>query len=137
MQGIVNDSVSNLSITSINETEIENATPKSARPSKDVSAWKLIRLNGPEWGSLLIGFFGCAVFGSVMPIFAYFYGEVFAVSAKTQKRSNFYRMNIFQTFTLTGDALKTAAEFWTSMFLVLAVGSAVSSWLQVLRQNPW
>jgi len=63
----------------VNETEIEKATPKALQPHKDVSAWRLIRLNSPEWGWLVLGLIGCAIFGSVMPVFAYFYGEIFAV----------------------------------------------------------
>ena len=37
----------------------------------------------------------------------------------------------FQTFTLTGDELKQTALFWTYMFLVLAVVSGLSFYLQV------
>jgi len=134
MHGIGNDSVSSLSMTSINDAEIENATPKALPPRRDVSAWKLIRLNSPEWVWLLMGFIGCAVFGSVMPIFAYFYGEIFAVSAINHQQREAISMGklLFQTFTLTGDELRSAAEFWTLMFLVLAFGSGLSSWLQVI-----
>lgn len=46
----------------------------------DVSAFRLLRLNKPECGWLLFGLLGCAVLGSVTPVFAFFYGEVFAVS---------------------------------------------------------
>ncbi|XP_059477144.1 ATP-dependent translocase ABCB1-like isoform X2 [Neocloeon triangulifer] len=107
-------SVSTLSVTSYNETEIEKATPKEPSFNTNNTAWRLIRLNSPEWGWLVLGLIGCAIFGSVMPVFAFFYGEIFA------------------TFTLTGDALKAAAEFWTLMFLVLAIGSAYSFWLQTV-----
>lgn len=79
----------------MNDTEIENATPRAMQPLKDVSAWKLMRLNSPEWAWLLMGFFGCAVFGSVMPIFAYFYGEIFAVRMSYKKASNFIPVNQF------------------------------------------
>jgi hypothetical protein len=99
MQGIGNDSVSSLSMASINDAEIENATPKALPPRRDVSAWKLMRLNSPEWVWLLMGFIGCAVFGSVMPIFAYFYGEIFAVSANiTRKENRFLIGNTFLDF---------------------------------------
>lgn len=38
---------------------------------------------------------------------------------------------ILQTFTLRGEELEKAALFWTYMFLVLAVVSGFSFWLQV------
>ncbi|XP_046390861.1 ATP-dependent translocase ABCB1-like isoform X2 [Ischnura elegans] len=82
--------------------------------SVDVSVWRLFKLNSPEWPSLALGLFGCAICGSIMPVFAYFYGE------------------IFSTFTLTGEALKQAALFWTGMFMVLAFLSGTGFAIQLI-----
>ncbi|XP_065339675.1 ATP-dependent translocase ABCB1-like isoform X2 [Cloeon dipterum] len=111
---IQNKSLSTLSITSYNETEMEMATPKEPFFNTSNISLRLIRLNSPEWRWLVLGLIGCTIFGSVMPVFAFFYGEIFA------------------TFTLVGDELHAAAEFWTFMFLALAVGSAFSFWLQTV-----
>lgn len=40
----------------------------------------LLKVNFPEWPWLIIGFTGCALTGAIMPVFAIFYGQVFAVS---------------------------------------------------------
>lgn len=39
----------------------------------------LLKVNSPEWPWLLLGFTGCALTGAIMPVFAIFYGQVFAV----------------------------------------------------------
>ncbi|KAF4517428.1 hypothetical protein B566_EDAN005037 [Ephemera danica] len=117
MQNISSDSKtwqkSFTSLSSVNDIEQATSFTKK-KDEKNVSTWRLIALNAPEWYWLVLGLLGCAMFGSVMPVFAYFYGEIFA------------------TFTLSGDALRSAAEFWSLMFLALALGSAFSFWLQTI-----
>jgi len=51
-------------------------------PAVEGSVLRLFKLNAPEWAWLMAGFIGCALTGSIMPVFAFFYGEVFAVSSK-------------------------------------------------------
>lgn len=41
--------------------------------------WKLIKVNSPEWIYLLFGCIGCTMNGGLVPIYAYFYGQVFEV----------------------------------------------------------
>lgn len=50
---------------------------------ENVGIKDLLKVNRPEWPWLMIGFTGCALTGAIMPVFAIFYGQVFAVS--TQK----------------------------------------------------
>nr|CAD7256374.1 unnamed protein product [Timema shepardi] len=108
-------SLSSLSMSSLQDPDLEHLVQEveESKP-EDVSFLRILRFNSPEWLLLLAGCFACMVVGSVMPIFAFFYGEVFA------------------TFTLTGEQLKSAALFWTLMFIVLAIVSGLSMWLEVV-----
>nr|CAD7393557.1 unnamed protein product [Timema cristinae] len=108
-------SFSSLSMSSLQDPDLEHLVQEveQSKP-EDVSFLRILRFNSPEWLLLLAGCFACMVVGSVMPIFAFFYGEVFA------------------TFTLTGEQLKSAALFWTLMFIVLAIVSGLSMWLEVV-----
>lgn len=47
---------------------------------RDVSVFTLVQMNRPEWAWLFCGLLACTVNGLVTPAYAYFYGEVFAVS---------------------------------------------------------
>lgn len=47
---------------------------------ENVGITDLLKVNCPEWPWLTIGFTGCALTGAIMPVFAIFYGQVFAVS---------------------------------------------------------
>ncbi|XP_075237871.1 ATP-dependent translocase ABCB1-like [Lycorma delicatula] len=76
--------------------------------------WRLLKLNSPEWYWVLFGLIGCSVSGITMPVFAFFYGEMFS------------------TFTLLGDELESAARFWTLMFFALALISGSFYILQIL-----
>jgi len=40
----------------------------------------IFKFNRPEWPWLMMGFIGCTLTGAIMPVFAVFYGQVFAVS---------------------------------------------------------
>jgi len=40
----------------------------------------IFKFNYPEWPWLMMGFIDCALTGAIMPVFAVFYGQVFAVS---------------------------------------------------------
>ncbi|XP_034242655.1 ATP-dependent translocase ABCB1-like isoform X2 [Thrips palmi] len=108
-----------LSLASLEDPELDRLAKEAdeTEVSEDVSVRRLFQLNSPEWMWLLLGFIGCALTGSIMPVFAFFYGEVFA------------------TFTLRGEALEKAALFWTYMFLVLAVVSGLSFWLQLVAMT--
>lgn len=41
--------------------------------------WKLMKFNSPEWAYLLFGCIGCIINGGLVPVYAYFYGQVFEV----------------------------------------------------------
>lgn len=105
----------------------------------DVRLRRLFRIGRPELHWVMLGVLGCALTGSIMPVFAFFYGEVFHVSTSLPCASkrlapvHLYPCvcTALQTFTLRGEALHQSAVFWTCMFLVLATLSACSSWLQL------
>lgn len=108
-----------LSLASLEDPELDRLAKEAEETdvTENFRVARLFRLNAPEWGWLLLGFLGCGLTGSIMPIFAFFYGEVFA------------------TFTLRGEELRKAAMFWTYMFLVLAVVSGFSFWLQLVAMT--
>ncbi|CAI6347628.1 unnamed protein product [Macrosiphum euphorbiae] len=83
------------------KSEIENVCMKD-----------ILKFNRPEWPWLMMGFIGCALTGTIMPVFAIFYGQVFA------------------TFTLKGDELLQEAAFWSKMFIILALLSGLAWWMQ-------
>ncbi|XP_050546775.1 ATP-dependent translocase ABCB1-like isoform X3 [Daktulosphaira vitifoliae] len=74
----------------------------------------LLKLNSPEWSWLMIGFLGCALTGLIVPIFGFLYGQIFA------------------TLTLEGEYLLDEAAFWSKMFIVLAIISAIAWWLKTI-----
>lgn len=57
----------------------------------------LLKFNIPEWPWLVIGFTGCALTGAIMPVFAIFYGQVFAVRIYNIKKygQKVFKLNMF------------------------------------------
>ena len=49
---------------------------------KSVPLYTLLKYNGPEWIFLTAGIICCCCTGTIMPVFAFFYGEMFSVSFK-------------------------------------------------------
>lgn len=56
---------------------------------RDISVFTLVQMNRPEWAWLFCGLLACIVNGLVTPAYAYFYGEVFAVSNYMLTRVSF------------------------------------------------
>lgn len=48
--------------------------------AKYPGTWKVLLFNRPEWYLITMGSIGCLVTGASMPIFAYFFAEMYAVS---------------------------------------------------------
>nr|XP_042899922.1 uncharacterized protein LOC107456703 [Parasteatoda tepidariorum] len=67
------------------------------------TGWEILRKSKQEWMEIVFGLFAAVITGIVMPAYAIFYSE------------------IFNTFTMTGEALRQSAFFWSMMFLVLAI----------------
>ena len=56
---------------------IQKALPlQSANKDTDVSMWKILKLNKPEWEYITLGVIGSALLGLSMPIYAMVYGEL-------------------------------------------------------------
>lgn len=72
---------------------------------------KIFQLNSPELKYIIPGFISAVIAGLVYPFFAI----IFA--------------NIIQTFAKTGDALRTGANFWSGMFIVIAFITFISNFL--------
>lgn len=71
-------------ITDVFQLEFEN-----------VGMSDLLKFNSPEWPWLIMSFTGCALSGAIMPVFAIFYGQVFAVRTQKQYRKEFFIFHIF------------------------------------------
>ncbi|RZF44771.1 hypothetical protein LSTR_LSTR000723 [Laodelphax striatellus] len=95
------------------ETEIEQEIEKENFWTFSFVVFRLLKLNLPEWKWLLAGITGCCLNGSLMPIFAFFFGEVFS------------------TFTLGIDQLRASAHFWSIMFVALGVASFFGYFTQI------
>lgn len=79
-----------------------------------VSVWQLVKFNSKEWLRLTVGIIACAVTGVVMPIFSIFYTEMFV------------------TFTLPKEQLKSTALFWGYMLIILATISGTAMFTQTI-----
>ena len=79
----------------------------------DVSLKRIIALNAKEWWMILLGVLGSAIGGSVLPLFAIFFGEILRV------------------FSLPPDMVLGAVHVWSGMFLALAVASGLGALVRV------
>ncbi|KAG8222223.1 hypothetical protein J437_LFUL001421 [Ladona fulva] len=76
------------SLSSIHGDPELDRLEEEVRKERDFSFsfWRLFLLNQPEWSSLSVGLIGCCLCGAIMPVFAYFYGEIFAVASTSAAR---------------------------------------------------
>ncbi|PIN05655.1 Multidrug/pheromone exporter, ABC superfamily [Handroanthus impetiginosus] len=82
-------------------------------PSVNVSQWRLIRMNGPEWKRAILGCLGAAVFGAIQPTHAYCLGSIVSVYFKNNKSD-----------------IRSEALFYCRIFLSIAVVSFFANLLQ-------
>ncbi|CAG8845110.1 25590_t:CDS:2, partial [Gigaspora margarita] len=73
---------------------------------------KIIKISHPEFLIILMGLFVSIVNGCIYPIFAVIFS------------------NILQSFTKIDNEQKRDAEFWSLMFLVIAVGTLICNFIQ-------
>jgi hypothetical protein len=58
-------------------TSIQKPLPlQSVDKEKDISMWKILKLNKPEWEYITLGVIGSAILGMSIPIYAMVYGEL-------------------------------------------------------------
>ncbi|XP_050420409.1 ATP-dependent translocase ABCB1-like isoform X2 [Adelges cooleyi] len=93
---------------------IVNHQPSHNMSKSKYTMWKLIKYNSPEWAALLFGSLACIVNGCLVPIYAYFYGQV------------------FESLKLTGEPLEREARFWSFMFVLIGVTSGLAMLCQTL-----
>ncbi|CAB0012629.1 unnamed protein product [Nesidiocoris tenuis] len=62
---------------------IKNSNRIYAMKKYDRIIWRLLKINTPDWPLLLIGFLSCAVNGTITPVFAFFYAQIFAILSMT------------------------------------------------------
>ncbi|GES94504.1 ABC multidrug transporter Mdr1 [Rhizophagus clarus] len=73
---------------------------------------KVAKINKPEIPFIILGLFSSIVSGIVYPVFAIIFAK------------------IIQSFSKTGDELMHDARFWALMFLVIAIATMISNFLQ-------
>lgn len=89
--------------------------PNAKKQSKkSVGISRILSYNSPEWYLFIIGSIGSAVNGLIMPIFSLVFAEILAV------------------FALTGDQLRTKANFWALMFFFLAMAAFFANFAQIV-----
>ncbi|KAF0442740.1 P-loop containing nucleoside triphosphate hydrolase protein [Gigaspora margarita] len=107
---------SNKSVSSAVLAKRKDDLEANMKHEYDYTTWELIKkigkMNRPEITVLFIGLIASIANGSVYPIFSL----IFA--------------NILQSFSTTGAELQHDATFWALMFLVIAVGTSLSSIIQ-------
>lgn len=94
----------------------EEELNKKTEQYKDRSLpWgRIARLNSPEKGVAFLGFLGSIVDGAVMPVFSVVFAQILAVFGESDPNK-----------------LRRDADFWSLMFLVLAIVSFFSAGLRV------
>ncbi|BES99804.1 Multidrug resistance protein [Nesidiocoris tenuis] len=95
---------------------IEPGTSNEKR-KYDRIIWRLLKINTPDWPLLLIGFLSCAVNGTITPVFAFFYAQIFA------------------TFQLEAGEMEKQTPLWVSSFVVIGVISAAALATQILSMT--
>ncbi|GBC34824.2 ABC multidrug transporter Mdr1 [Rhizophagus irregularis DAOM 181602=DAOM 197198] len=73
---------------------------------------KVTKINKPEIPFIILGLFSSIVSGVVYPVFAIIFAK------------------IIQSFSKTGDELRNDAKFWALMFLVIAIVTMISNFIQ-------
>lgn len=81
------------------------AADAAAAGARKADIRAILRLQRPEYGFLALGLIGSCIIGVIFPLYAVFFSQ------------------IIQVFTETGEQLRSGADFWAGMFVVL--GAAV------------
>ncbi|KAL3819306.1 hypothetical protein ACJIZ3_005211 [Penstemon smallii] len=102
--------VPSIQMLSYYDSDDEIFNPKS---SQNLSQWRLIKMNAPEWKRAFLGCLGSATFGAVQPINAYCLGSV---------------VSIF--FTTNKEKMRSETTFYCMIFLSIAVISFFANLLQ-------
>ncbi|VVC36193.1 Hypothetical protein CINCED_3A013935 [Cinara cedri] len=108
LQGDGANSVNDNEIFDVSSLCEDDGELEEHKKSSKYCMWKLMKVNSPEWIHLLLGCIGCIVNGGLVPIYAYFYGQV------------------FESLTLQGEALEREARFWSFMFVLLGIASGLA-----------
>jgi len=96
-----------------NKKELEKKQEQWDKDLKEVPLKRIIVLNAKEWWMILLGVLGAAVGGSILPLFAIFFGE------------------ILDAFSQPPDRVVEAVHVWAGLFLALAVASSIAALVRV------
>ncbi|KAK4485732.1 hypothetical protein RD792_008378 [Penstemon davidsonii] len=102
--------VPSIQMLSYYDSDDEIFDPKS---SQNLSQWRLIKMNAPEWKRAFLGCLGSATFGAVQPINAYCLGSVVSIFFTTNKAK-----------------MRSETKFYCMIFLSIAVISFFANLLQ-------
>ncbi len=93
--------------------ELEKKQEVWDKDLQDVPLKRIIVLNAKEWWMILLGTIGAAIGGSILPLFAIFFGE------------------ILDAFAQPPDQVLGAVHLWAGLFFALAVISGVGALVRV------
>ena len=79
----------------------------------DISLWKIIQFNKPEWCYIALGVFGSLLMGLSTPMYAIVYG---------------YTMGILDE--LDADVVRRQKNFYALMFVLIGIGTGIGAFLQ-------
>lgn len=89
------------------DPDTEEAVPK-------VSPWGILKMNGPEWPLMVVGTLASAAMGSLMPVFAFLFGEMLG------------------TLSQPADKARQDSVTYAIVFVVVGVFAGIAMFLQSL-----
>ena len=89
------------------DPDTEEAVPR-------VSPWGILKMNGPEWPLMVVGTLASAAMGSLMPVFAFLFGEMLG------------------TLSQPADKARQDSIFYAIVFVVVGVFAGIAMFLQSL-----
>ncbi|KAJ3172722.1 ATP-binding cassette, sub-B (MDR TAP), member 4 [Geranomyces variabilis] len=101
------------SVAKLTPEEIAEAE-RAEQLKRKVDVMRLVRMNKPEWGLMLLGVFCALGTGAVMPIFALIFAQILAVFGDRDPSE-----------------MTRKANQWALGFLILAIGAFIAQTLQI------
>lgn len=99
---------------------------------------KLMKLNAPEWPYILFGCLSAIILGITFPAFAFIYGEMYGVSKVLSININLilYFISTLKILSIQDEKLlREGGNFYSLMFVCLAIVTGLSAFLQVVFLN--
>nr|QFU47755.1 P-glycoprotein [Palaemon carinicauda] len=99
--------------SSVKSAKGASAHPKEEDEYQEVSTFKIMKMNSTEWPFMVGGVLGAAVQGTMLPIYAILFGEVFGTLSIVDE-----------------DEARAEANHYALLFLILGIIAAISMFFQ-------